>query len=201
MNEEFKSNLESPRRPIAANSIPTPGGKGDRMPNEEKVCWSSLNHQEWTLHAAATSKGLCCITLPNESFQVLTRFVEKHVPNAILEQNHTVLEPYLNELKEYLEGKRKQFSAPLDLRGTPFQVSVWQSLLKIPYGQLATYADMAASIGQPSAVRAVGAAIGANPIPFVIPCHRVVGKDGKLTGYRGGLDVKSALLRLEKVII
>lgn len=169
------------------------------MQNAEKVCWSSLDHEGWTIYAAVTSKGLCCITLPNESFEDLTRFVKKHVPNAILEPNHAALEPYLTELREYLEGKRQQFSVPLDLRGTPFQVSVWQSLMKIPYGQSATYSDLAASIGKPSSVRAVGAAIGANPIPFVVPCHRVIGKDGKLTGYRGGLELKSALLKLEKV--
>ncbi|OUM90913.1 MAG: cysteine methyltransferase [Bacillus thermozeamaize] len=171
------------------------------MRNTENVYWGSLNHQGWLLYAAATAKGLCCITLPNESFERLAEFVERHFPNANLEPNQAVLEPYLTELKEYLEGKRQKFTVPLDLRGTPFQMSVWKSLLQISYGQWATYSDIAASIGRPSAVRAVGAAIGANPVPFVVPCHRVIGKGGKLTGYRGGLDVKSALLKLENVRI
>ena len=180
-------------------AVPTPRKKGEMMQNAEKVYWSSLNHKGWILYAAVTSNGLCCVTLPNESFEDLTGFVQKHIPDAMLERNEAALAPYLRELKEYLEGKRQQFSVPLDLRGTPFQVAVWKSLLQIPYGQWTTYSDIAASIGRPSAVRAVGAAIGANPIPFVIPCHRVIGKNGKLTGYSGGLELKSALLKLENV--
>lgn len=105
--------------------------------------------------------------------------------------------PYLSELKDCLEGKRLACTVPLDLHGTPFQVSVWKAISTIPYGRTMTYSGIAEIIGKPEAVRAVGAATGANPIAFLIPCHRVLGKNGGLTGYRGGLDVKSRLLKLE----
>jgi len=91
------------------------------------------------------------------------------------------------------------FELPLDLRGTEFQRAVWQALLEIPYGETRSYAEIARQVGQPNAVRAVGAANGANPIPIVVPCHRVIGRDGSLTGYGGGLDKKVFLLQLEGV--
>lgn len=101
------------------------------------------------------------------------------------------------QLAAYFEGRLRRFDLPLDLRGTTFQRAVWQALLEIPYGTTTTYAGLAASIGKASAVRAVGAANGANPIPIVVPCHRVIGKGGSLTGFGGGLPAKRFLLDLE----
>lgn len=101
------------------------------------------------------------------------------------------------QLDEYFAGRRRRFDASLAPRGTTFQQAVWQALCEIPYGETESYADVAARIGRPKAVRAVGAANGANPIAILIPCHRVVGRDGSLTGYAGGLDQKGTLLRLE----
>ncbi|HYI11089.1 MAG TPA: methylated-DNA--[protein]-cysteine S-methyltransferase [Thermoanaerobaculia bacterium] len=101
------------------------------------------------------------------------------------------------ELTEYFAGKRKMFTIPLAPRGTPFQLAVWNELLRIPYGSTISYAELARRIGKPSAVRAVGAANGANPIPVIIPCHRVIGANGTLTGYGGGLERKQWLLALE----
>ena len=103
----------------------------------------------------------------------------------------------LRELREYFEGRRRDFGVPLAPQGTPFQCSVWDALLDIPYGRTVSYAEIARRIGQPSAVRAVGLANGRNPIPILIPCHRVIGADGSLTGYGGGLAIKQALLALE----
>lgn len=103
-----------------------------------------------------------------------------------------------HQLDEYFRGLRKDFDLPLTLAGTPFQQSVWQQLSLIGYGSTASYAQIAAMMGKPSATRAVAAAIGANPISIFIPCHRVVGSDGKLTGYRGGLEAKQVLLGLER---
>jgi methylated-DNA-[protein]-cysteine S-methyltransferase len=105
--------------------------------------------------------------------------------------------PYARELAEYFAGKRRQFSFPLDLRGTPFQLSCWRALLKIPYGETRTYADIARAVGQPQAFRAVGMANNRNPIAIVVPCHRVIASDGTLCGYGGGLDIKRKLLELE----
>ncbi|MBF7074292.1 methylated-DNA--[protein]-cysteine S-methyltransferase [Glaciecola sp. MH2013] len=102
-----------------------------------------------------------------------------------------------SQLKEYIAGARKEFDLPLDPEGTAFQKSVWQQLIQIKYGELASYLDIAKAIGNVKACRAVGAANGRNPIPIVIPCHRIIGSNGKLTGYAGGLERKSYLLALE----
>ena len=101
------------------------------------------------------------------------------------------------QLREYFSGKRKTFDFPLAPKGTPFQLTVWNALLAIPYGDTITYAELAHRIGRPSAIRAVGAANGANPIPVIIPCHRVIGSNGTLTGYGGGIERKQWLLALE----
>jgi len=103
----------------------------------------------------------------------------------------------VEELQEYFEGKRTHFDLPLDIQGTPFQVAVWNELLKIPYGSTCSYIDIARSLGRPGAARAVGMANHENPIAVVIPCHRVVGSDGSLTGYAGGLHLKQQLLGIE----
>ena len=105
--------------------------------------------------------------------------------------------PYARQLEEYFAGRRRQFDLPLDLHGTEFQKRCWQELLKIPYGETRSYADVARAIGNPSAVRAVGLANGQNPIAIIVPCHRVIGSDGSLTGYGGGLETKRKLLELE----
>ena len=101
------------------------------------------------------------------------------------------------QLSEYFEGQRKHFDVSLNLSGTEFQVSVLQALQEIPYGETTSYGAIAKQIGRPKAVRAVGAANGRNPIPIIVPCHRVIGSTGDLTGFGGGLDTKAALLRLE----
>lgn len=103
----------------------------------------------------------------------------------------------VRQLREYFAGQREQFELPLAPEGTEFQRAVWRSLQEIPYGETISYGELAKRIGNPKASRAVGAANGQNPIPIVIPCHRVVGANGKLTGFGGGLPVKEALLALE----
>ncbi|MEA2490518.1 MAG: methylated-DNA-[protein]-cysteine S-methyltransferase [Acidobacteriota bacterium] len=102
------------------------------------------------------------------------------------------------QLTEYFAGTRREFDIPLALEGTEFQRAVWTALLDIPYGTTTTYGELARRIGRPSAVRAVGAANGANPIPVIVPCHRVIGSNGTLTGYGGGLPRKQQLLALEQ---
>ncbi|MEO8035149.1 MAG: methylated-DNA--[protein]-cysteine S-methyltransferase [Acidobacteriota bacterium] len=101
------------------------------------------------------------------------------------------------QLGEYFEGRRRDFDLPLAPAGTPFQLAVWKELTRIPYGETRSYLDVANAIGRPAACRAVGAANGANPLPIVVPCHRVIGANGSLTGFGGGLDIKRHLLRLE----
>ena len=98
-----------------------------------------------------------------------------------------------------MENKRETFTFPIDAYGTEFQLSVWNTVREIPYGETYSYSEIAERIQSPNAVRAVGAAVGANPLLITIPCHRVIGKDGKLTGFRGGLEMKKALLKLEAI--
>ena len=112
-------------------------------------------------------------------------------------QKDSVLQRACEQLHEYFCGKRQVFNLPLAAQGTAFQQQVWRALQNIPFGQLCSYSDIAERIGKPRAVRAVGAANGKNPIPIVVPCHRVIGSDGKLTGYAGGLKAKQKLLELE----
>jgi methylated-DNA-[protein]-cysteine S-methyltransferase len=101
------------------------------------------------------------------------------------------------QLAEYFAGERRTFEIPIALSGTPFQLSVWSALQRIPYGEVRSYSDIARQIGKPESVRAVGAANGANPIPIIVPCHRVIGANGSLTGFGGGIAVKRRLLDLE----
>lgn len=101
------------------------------------------------------------------------------------------------QLGEYFDGERRDFELPLAPRGTAFQLGVWRTLASIPYGETISYAQLAQRVGKPSAMRAVGAANGRNPLPLVLPCHRVIGSDGSLTGFGGGLPTKEFLLRME----
>jgi len=116
---------------------------------------------------------------------------------ARFDESERALEPYVRELEEYFAAQRRQFSFPLDLRGTEFQLACWRALLQIPYGETRTYADIARAVGKPSGFRAVGMANNRNPVAIVVPCHRVIASDGTLCGYGGGLDVKRKLLELE----
>ena len=130
---------------------------------------------------------------------------QRHMPIALtspsgwpLDTSHPVLIKTMQQLSEYFAGQRQQFDLPLDLSGgTAFQQAVWQALLTIKPGQTSSYGNVSKTMGNAAAVRAVGAAVGRNPISIIVPCHRVLGSDGSLTGYAGGLDRKTALLRLE----
>ena len=129
---------------------------------------------------------------------------QKHLPDHskwAVDESHPLLREATLQLRDYFDGRRTSFDLPLDLQlGTPFQQSVWQALLAIPHGGKTTYATLSREIGSPQAVRAVGAAVGRNPVSIVVPCHRVLGASGSLTGYAGGLERKSALLKLEGVL-
>ena len=126
-------------------------------------------------------------------------FEGKHqTASGDVQQSDAALEACARQLVEYFSGKRRDFDLPLAPGGTEFQNAVWNALCEIPYGALCSYRDIAESLDNPKAVRAVGAANGRNPIPIVVPCHRVVGSNGSLTGFAGGLEVKKALLLLEQ---
>jgi len=120
---------------------------------------------------------------------------EQDIDDCILDKSNFI--HVTTQLDEYFSGKLQQFTVPLDLRGTPFQKQVWQQLSNIPYGTTTNYGEIAKGINNPKASRAVGMANGKNPIPIIIPCHRVIGKKGTLTGFGGGLDIKQQLLEFE----
>lgn len=109
-----------------------------------------------------------------------------------------LLQRTILQLQEYFLGQRKDFDLPINLKGTNFQIKVWQELQKIPYGEVISYSELAERINCPKAIRAVGGACGKNPIPIIVPCHRVLGKNGNLTGFSGGINYKEKLLILEK---
>lgn len=124
--------------------------------------------------------------------------IARYLPGSCIDDgNHTTLTRLADEIREYFTGRRRTFDLPLHPVGTPFQLEVWRALQTIPYGQTRTYAEEARMIGRPNAVRAVANANGRNRLPILIPCHRVIGSDGSLTGYSSGLFRKSELLRLE----
>ncbi len=118
-------------------------------------------------------------------------------PDAAWRENRRQVADAIRQLRDYFAGTRRQFDLPLAPEGTPFQIRVWNELQRIPYGETMSYGELARRVGNPNASRAVGLANGANPIAIVIPCHRVIGSNGKLTGYGGGLDTKQWLLALE----
>ncbi len=149
--------------------------------------------------AAMTPAGLGRLTFPSEPFSLCEAWLRRWAVEARVSADHQPLADLSEQLTAYLEGDLREFQVSLDMRGTPFQVQVWKSLLGIPYGETRSYARIATEIDRPGAVRAVGLANGSNPIPVLVPCHRVVGSNGTLTGYGGGLALKEQLLRLEGV--
>ncbi|MGI8825292.1 MAG: methylated-DNA--[protein]-cysteine S-methyltransferase [Chloroflexota bacterium] len=149
--------------------------------------------------AVFTTRGLACLTFPSDSLQGCESWIRAREPGARVIGGHPVLASLSAQLTAYFEGSLHQFSVPLDLRGTPFQLDVWRALRAVPYGEVRSYADIARLIGRPRAVRAAGMANGDNPVPIIVPCHRVIGSNRSLTGYGGGLDLKERLLRLEDV--
>ncbi|MEO2267273.1 methylated-DNA--[protein]-cysteine S-methyltransferase [Pseudoalteromonas sp. YIC-656] len=137
----------------------------------------------------ATAQGLTYVGFDASRF--LPKCTEK---NAMTKLGHT-------QLSEYFAGQRQQFSVPLDVKGTAFQAQVWGALADIGFGQTHSYSDIALTINNPKSVRAVGSANGRNPISIIVPCHRVIGSNGTLTGYAGGLERKQWLLQFEQAIL
>lgn len=147
-----------------------------------------------SLLIAADDDGLRAVEFPDNRHPVRR-------DSGWREGSHATLRLATDQLGEYFAGRRTRFDLPLSPRGTPFQLRTWQALRGIGFGETISYAELARRIDQPSAMRAVGAANGRNPLPIVVPCHRVIGADGSLTGFGGGLPTKRFLLRLEGVAV
>lgn len=168
----------------------------------ETLYSTTLDSTVGALFLAASDRGLVALEFDarvpgQQSIRPNPRDLRQEQKQVAFEQSEKPLRPYLRELKEYLAGRRRKFTFPLDLRGTDFQLACWRALLAIPYGETRTYADIARAVGKPNAFRAVGMANNRNPIAIVVPCHRVIASDGTLCGYGGGLEIKRRLLELE----
>jgi len=152
--------------------------------NKKAVCKLGIAEDDGTIRAVYLNTGAA----------------PKEYPDGFEKRETPLIKKAAKQFNEYFDGNRKSFSLPLSLHGTDFQIKVWNALRKIPYGKTVSYGELAAKIGNSKACRAVGMANNRNPIPIIIPCHRVIGSDGSLTGYGGGLELKRHLLELEKGI-
>ena len=170
VNRETRSTHETPKRYVSTR-VNSPVGK---------------------LTLVASDEGLAAILWENDRPGRVRLNIQAE------DKRHTVLIETERQLTEYFAARRKAFALTLDVSGTPFQRSVWNALLTIPFGETRSYGQIAKQIGRPTAVRAVGAANGRNPVSIVAPCHRVIGATGKLTGFAGGLETKAQLLALER---
>jgi len=146
------------------------------------------------LFLAASEKGLVRLEFESRVQRIDSGITE-------LQESKSALAPYLRELEEYFANERNEFTIPLDLRGTAFQLTCWRALLEIPYGETRSYRDIARAIGHPHAYRAVGMSNNRNPVAIVVPCHRVIASSGSLCGYGGGLETKRRLLDLEQALV
>jgi methylated-DNA-[protein]-cysteine S-methyltransferase len=138
------------------------------------------------------------IVIAEENNAITGVYFGAEIPSGFIKTETPLIKKAAAQIEEYLNGKRKKFSLPLAMHGTPFQMDVWQALQSIPYGETRSYKEIAEFVNRPKAVRAVGMANHRNPISIIVPCHRVIGHDGSLTGYGGGLPLKRRLLELEQ---
>ena len=167
-----------------------PAGEGHRITR------ARLATVRGEFEAVMSETGLCCLAFPNQAGEAAA-WVAAHLPHALTRSHDPRLIDLADQLNAYFQGCLTRFSIGLDLRGTAFQLATWKALQDIPYGQVSSYSEIAAAIERPAAVRAVGAANGANPVPVIVPCHRVIGASGALTGFGAGLEWKRWLLALE----
>lgn len=164
----------------------------------ENLYIDKIESDIWSGYIVATDRGLCYVSHVTTHLQNVIDWQIKNYPESKLISDSKNILPYKEQFQEYLAGDRKEFDFPIDVQGTPFQNEVWEALYKIPYGETRSYLEIAEKIGRDrKSAQAVGGAVGSNPISIACPCHRVVGKDGSLTGYSGGMENKIALLNHE----
>ncbi len=156
------------------------------------LAYDTYESPQGTILITATAKGVAGVYFEGQKHFPRTRDWQR-------DARHPALRRAKRELREYFAGKRRRFTVALDPQGTPFQRAVWRQIAKVGYGETLTYGELARRAGRPGSARAAGAATGRNPIGIIVPCHRVMGADGALTGYAGGISKKRALLALESV--
>ena len=167
---------------------------------DKQLFYTTVTLLERPFILAATERGLCYVDSSETTLTDLTSWVKRSMPTFNLIEDYQFMKPYIQQLDAYLKGELTEFDVPLAINGTKFQLTVWEALREIPYGKTVNYSNIAQQINQPNATRAVANAIGANPILIFIPCHRVIGKDGSLTGFRAGVNLKRQLLTIENAL-
>jgi len=180
-----------------------PDGQADgQVRDDDRLYWRETASPLGTLTLVASERGLCSVEF-GAFADVAGRLAEwagrwwREPVLAPAPEGHPLLAAAQRQLDAYFRGELNAFTIPLDLRGTPFQLKVWEALCRVPYGATASYGEIAAAVGRPKASRAVGGANNRNPVPIIVPCHRIIGADGSLVGYGGGLWIKEHLLALE----
>lgn len=170
------------------------------MSNKPSIFYGETESPIGPLTIVCTSKGVCRIEYgtEDETMANIHVWVKKHFLKSEMIRDDEQVIPVARQLREYFNGQRLDFDVPVDLHGTPFQKKVWETLREIPHGETRTYKEVAQAMNAGKAVRAIGNANNKNPLPIVIPCHRVIGSNGSLVGYGGGLDKKQFLLEIEK---
>ena len=161
--------------------------------------WSSLELPTGTAYAGATDSGICMLSLREESDEAFVTSLMKRY-RVVPERDDERFSRLSDELAGYFDGTRRKFTVRLDVMGTGFQRRIWAELLNVGYGEVRSYRELGEAAGSPKAAQAVGRAMGANPIPLIIPCHRIIASDGTLGGYAYGLEMKKRLLKLERAL-
>lgn len=201
ISEELKNIHTSVLRKDKDSSERGPGSQGADETRVDKVYCTSYDSKIGHIYVATTEKGVCKISVPRETRKDFFRWLENQFDLDAVVDNKSRSKDVIDQLTRYFNGKLAKFTCPVDLMGTPFQVRVWKELARIPYGSTFTYGQLAKRVSVPKGFQAVGRAVGANPIPIIIPCHRVIGSDGSLVGYSAGVKTKEFLLRLEGALI
>lgn len=165
-----------------------------------KIGYTITNCELGKMLVARTEKGVCAVTFGDDENLLFEKLALEY-PNAEISKNETNLKECVDAILQNLSGKNKRIVLPIDVQATAFQMQVWDALRKIPYGETLSYKQVAESLGNPKAVRAVARACATNRVAVVIPCHRVVGSDGSLSGYRWGIERKKKLLEAEKELL
>jgi O-6-methylguanine DNA methyltransferase len=177
------------------------GEEDDARAIATKVYCTSFESKIGRIYVASTDRGVCKISVPREARKDFFDWLKKHFDVDSIIDNRSKNKDVVDQLNRYFNGKLAKFTLPVDLIGTPFQLRVWKELARIPYGVTSTYKHVSRKVSAPKGFQAVGRAAGQNPLPIIIPCHRVLGANGAMVGYSCGVKTKELLLRLEGAIM
>ena len=189
------------RRKVKFDGERSRGNDSEVQDTSTNVYCTSFESRIGRIYVASTDRGVCKISVPKESRKDFFEWLKGHFDSEMVVDHRAKNRDVIDQLSRYFNGRLAKFTCSTDLIGTPFQIRVWKELAKIPYGTTITYKHLAKRVAAPRASQAVGRANGANPLPIIIPCHRVLGSNGALVGYSCGVKTKEFLLRLEGAII